>query len=248
MKQVTLQFFGNLQEVLPIQKKGTILTHNFWGTPTVKDTIQSQGVPHSEVDIILVNGHSVAFDTHIQEEDHIEVYPVGFPIQQESLIHLTAETPAERRFICDVHLGSLAKFLRMSGFDTQYRNDLDDDEITYLAEKENRIVLTRDRGILMRNRVIHGHLIRTTDQDEQIIETYNYYKLLPYLSPFTRCMRCNGKLHAVPKEEIVHRLELETVRLFNEFTICSDCRKIYWKGSHYVKMVRLLEKVRDDLK
>lgn len=205
----------------------------------MKDVIQAHGIPHTEVDVILISGEEVLFNRPLSDGENIEIFPAGSPVH--SSIHLTPQFPKERRFICDVHLGSLARFLRMAGFDTDYQNDFDDDEIVEIAQKENRIILTRDRGILMRNAVKYGYLLRSTDPHTQQEEIFRRFALSSRTAPFTRCMKCNGELISVKKATIVHRLQPDTIQGFDQFTLCNSCNQIYWRGSHFQKMLKRIE-------
>lgn len=157
--------------------------------------------------------------------------------------HLQPPMPGETRFVADGHLGRLAAYLRMLGFDTLYRSDYGDEEIARLSSTEDRSLLTRDRGLLKRNEVRRGYYLRATEPAQQLVEVLREFDLVPAITPFRRCMRCNALLHATLKESIRHRLLPKTAKYFEEFYICLDCERIYWKGSHYRRMVHLIESV-----
>ncbi len=151
------------------------------------------------------------------------------------------------RFILDVHLGKLARLLRMTGFDTLYRNDLDDPEIIRIAEDEDRIILTRDRGILKNKRVKHGHFVESTNPKEQLREVIDAFALKNNIHFLSRCIACNGTIEEVSKEEVQEELKPGTNQYFNEFFRCRDCGKIYWEGSHFDRMMHFYEEMKASL-
>lgn len=151
------------------------------------------------------------------------------------------------RFILDVHLGKLARLLRMTGFDTLYRNDLDDPEIIQIAENEDRIVLTRDRGILKNKRVKRGHFVESRYSKEQLKEIIDTFKLKDKICFLSRCIACNGTIEEVSKEEIQDELKPGTNQYFHEFFRCRDCGKVYWEGSHFDHMMNFYEEMKEDL-
>ncbi len=223
---VAIHFHGELSDFLPADKKGRPFEHPFFGKPTVKELIEGLGVPHTEIAVILVNQEAVGFDFHIHDRDHVDVYP------QLARQHLT--------FIADVHLGKLARYLRLLGFDTVYENDMSDERIIEIAEKEHRVILTRDLGILKKKRVIHGYFIRHTEPKKQLKEVVNRFKLKEAISPFTRCLECNEKLIQVEKDTIEEHLLPDTKRYFETFFQCPNCTRIYWEGSHVDRMDQLI--------
>jgi len=151
------------------------------------------------------------------------------------------------RFILDVHLGKLARLLRMAGFDTIYRNDLDDPEIIQIAEDEDRIVLTRDRGILKNKRVKHGHFVESRYAREQLREIIDVFELKESIRFLSRCIACNGTIAEVSKEEIEEELKPGTNQYFNDFFRCRDCGKVYWEGSHFDRMMNFYEEMKEEL-
>ena len=166
--------------------------------------------------------------------DRIEVYPLA----HDGILPLQ---PWEVRFVLDNHLGRLAGYLRMLGFDALYRNDYQDDELAEVSEHQDRLLLTRDRRLLMRNQVKRGYWVRSKIPRQQVSEVVGRFVLAGQVVPFRRCIRCNGLLQAVSKEEVLDRLQPLTRQYFNEFRICPDCGQIYWKGSHYERMQHLIE-------
>ena len=242
-KSAQFRFYEELNDFLPEHKKKTEYSYTFHGMPAVKDAIEAEGVPHTEVDLILVNGKSVGFDYSLQHDDRVSVYPVFETLDISPIVRLREKPLRESKFILDVHLGKLSKLLRMLGFDSSYRNDYSDPEIVNIALKEKRIILTRDRGILKINVVTHGYCIRSKKPKEQISEVLNRFDLFKQIKPFYRCMLCNGKLDKVDQESIQARLLPKTAQYYTEFYKCLKCDKIYWKGSHYEKMNNFIQKI-----
>ena len=230
------RFYEELNDFLPEEKRKHNFPYTFKINQTVKDAIESMGVPHTEIDLILANGRSVDFTYQLKNGDRIAVYPVFESFDIKPLIRLRPEPLREPRFVLDVHLGKLCKYLRMLGFDTIYRNDLDDAEIVDISLKEHRIILTRDLGILKNGLVSHGYWLRSQDPREQLQEVIRRFQLQDLIRPFHRCTVCNGFVEKVGKEKIAHLLRENTKKAFDEFFRCTSCKKIYWEGSHYDSM------------
>lgn len=233
-----IRFYEELNFFLPNEKKKVEFKTVLHPNQSIKDLIESIGIPHTEVDLILVNGQSVDFKYSPQNNDTISVYPVFESFDIQDVIKLRPAPLRETKFVLDVHLGKLVKKLRMLGFDTLYSNCYKDSEIAEISAEENRIVLTRDRGLLKRSIIKRGYLVRSENPDEQLDEVLKRFDLTRTIKKLSRCLNCNGKLYKVDKEEIIDELEPKTVRYFNEFTRCTDCGKIYWKGSHYNNMFK----------
>lgn len=243
MKQVHVRFYGELNDFLPLPRKMRLVTWKFDVSGSVKDMIESIGVPHTEVDLILANGEPVDFDHRLQEGERITVYPAFRSLDISQLIRMRREPLRRARFVVDTHLGRLAAYLRMLGFDTLYRNDYRDEELAKISAREDRVLLTRDCGLLMRTIVTRGYYLRATDPARQLVEVLQQFDLMASIAPFCRCMHCNAMLHATPKDAISYRLLPETKRHYEEFFICPQCDRIYWKGSHYRRMRHFIESV-----
>jgi uncharacterized protein len=224
-------FHGRLNDFLQKDRRGQRILVNFKGRQTVKHLAESLGVPHPEIGRFQVNSRVDALDTITQDGDDIEIHPIenGCPI--------------EPRFLLDCHLGRLTAHLRMLGFDCLYQNDFDDARMTEIVQREERILLTRDRRLLMRKVILHGYCLRSLDPLEQLTEVVHRFELTKRIRPFHRCLRCNHPLEPVDKETILDRLEPLTKKYFDEFHMCPDCRQIYWKGSHYERMARLIQQM-----
>jgi uncharacterized protein with PIN domain len=245
VKQATFRFYEELNDFLPAKKKKEEFIHHFEGNQSVKDAVEATGVPHVEIDLILVNGVSVDFKYILQHNDKVSVYPVFETLNIEGVTHLRSEPLRETKFILDVHLGKLAKYLRMLGFDTLYRNDNDDPEIIRISLAEHRIILTRDIGLLKVKTVTHAYFLRSQDPKEQLSEVLKYFNLVSTIDPFNRCIKCNGHLEPVEKEKIINQLEPLTIKYFNTFYKCNNCQCIFWEGSHYEHMQRFIKALKN---
>lgn len=230
------RFYAELNDLLPSGKRQKTLPYRFNGNPSIKDPIEAIGVPHTEVELIIVNGVSVGFDYRLQGGDNVSVYPVFESIDITPVIKLREKPLRKTAFILDVHLGKLARMLRMLGFDTEYQNDYHDSEIIKRSLAENRIIITRDRRLLHAKVVTHGYYVRSENPKEQLREVLHRFDLYPEVKPFQRCMMCNAVVEEVDKSKILDRLEPKTVLYYDEFYLCPGCKRIYWKGSHYAKL------------
>lgn len=246
MATAEFRFFEELNDFLPLHRRQVCFDHTFCGRCSVKDVIESLGVPHTEVDLILVDDRSVDFAYIVQDGDHVSVYPVFESFDIGPLQRLRPQPLRNSRFVADVHLGKLSRYLRLLGFDTLYRNDYADAELARVASAEKRILLTRDRDLLKRSIITHGYYIRSTQPRRQLQEVLNRFDLHRSVRSFLRCIRCNGLLETVTKEQIFDRLEPNTRRYFDRFWRCDDCRQIYWQGSHYAGLQRLVEELLDE--
>ncbi|MBZ0307115.1 MAG: Mut7-C ubiquitin/RNAse domain-containing protein, partial [Anaerolineae bacterium] len=208
---------------------------------SIKDMVESLNVPHPEVDVIVANGASVDFNYLVRDSDTFQVYPHDLTPPLVSLIRLYPPPLEEARFILDTHLGKLATYLRMLGFDTLYSNRYEDDVLAEVSFAEKRILLTRDLGVLKRGIVEYGYFVRSTHPERQLFEILKRYNLTQMLVPFKRCMTCNGPLEPIDKETISERLMPSTRVYYNEFYLCSHCDKIYWKGSHHERMKTFIQ-------
>ena len=244
MKKITIRFYEELNDFLPEEKRKVRFEQKFFGRESVKDLIEALGVPHTEIDMILVNGKSVDFNYILEDSDDVSVYPVfeSFDIEEEQ--RLRPKPLREPKFILDVHLGKLSRYMRMLGFDTYYKNDLDDSEIVDISLEEKRTILTRDIGLLKRGKVTHGYFVRNTEAEEQVEEIVNRFQLESRIKEFTRCIDCNTELIPIEKEKVIDKLPPKVREYYNEFFICPNCSKVYWKGSHVENMLRVVNKLK----
>ncbi len=243
MFQILMRFYEELNDFLPPTRRKVEFPLILNGKTSVKNVIESLGVPHTEIDLILVNQVSVDFSYIIHPHDRISVYPVFEAFDIAPIIQLRKKPLRKNRFVLDVHLGRLAVYLRFSGFDTFYRNNYTDEELAHISATEPRILLTRDRNLLKRSIVTHGYYVRETSPKRQVIEVFQRFQL-GLASPLQqRCTRCNALLRTIPKEQIVDRLLPGTRASYQDFSYCQTCDKIYWKGAHYQNMIKCLEKI-----
>jgi len=247
MHKIQIRFYEELNDFLPTEKKKKRFAHQFIDQTSVKDLIESLGVPHTEVDLILVNSKSVNFKYIINDGDDISVYPVFESFDISGVQHLRPKPLRKPKFIADVHLGRLARYLRVMGFDVLYKNDFEDDEIVRTSLKERRAILTRDRGILKRNEVTHGYWVRSTKVEEQVKEVLKRFDLKNEIKEFSRCVECNEPLKSIKKETIIDQLPPKVANLQNEFYRCPVCNKIYWKGTHHKRMLSFITSVREEV-
>jgi len=231
MKKAFFSFHGSLKDFLGSVHSDPWITCYYQGSQSVKHLIESLHVPHPEVGEISNNGVPIDHSYIVQDGDWIEV----FPFQLNG--HFTQD---EARFVLDNHLGRLAAYLRILGFDADYRNDFQDDELALVSSQEARILLTRDRGLLMRKIVTQGYCLRSLNPIQQLDEVVYRYHLAPIINPFQRCVHCNHQLQPVEKTEVLERLEPLTRKYFYEFHICQACHHIYWKGSHYERLAKFI--------
>ncbi len=240
MATAWLRFYEELNDFLPPARRKVEFAYPFDRRASVKDVIESLGVPHTEVDLILVNGRSVGFDHIVRDGERISVYPVFEGLDIGPVQRLRPEPLRDPRFVCDANLGRLAKYLRLLGLDTGYRNDYRDAEVAELSVREGRILLTRDRRLLRRRILTHGYFVRAQDPRAQTREVLRRFDLGGRARPFTRCIRCNGLLEDVDKTAILDRLEPKTRKYYDRFKRCRQCGHIYWQGSHHQRARALI--------
>jgi uncharacterized protein with PIN domain len=243
MNQLTIRFYAELNDFLLDDQKQIEIQHAFRGRPSIKDLIESLGVPHTEVDVILVDGQSVSFSHQIVGGERISVYPTFESLDVRPVLRLRPEPLRQSKFVLDVHLGKLASYLRLAGFDSLYHNDSEDAELAKTSFENKRILLTKDRGLLKRKDVTHGYLVREVHPRHQLLEVFKRFDLFKSVRPFHRCMRCNGLIESVEKELILTKIPSETQEHYHHFKSCTDCHRVYWKGPHYRRMNALLESV-----
>lgn len=243
MKKVYFRFYAELNDFLAVENQQHTFAYHFWGSPSVKDAIQALGVPHTEVSLVLVNSTAVDLSYRLLPGDRVSVYPVFRSIDMPGAGAMLPRPMGGIKFIADSHLGKLSRYLRMLGFDVFYDNQFDDAEIIDLSIKDNRVILTRDLGILKNSKVTSGYFLRSQAPQEQVREVVRRFDLIDHFAPFSRCMECNGKLKEVNKTAVIHQLQPQTLNDFNEFFECQGCAKVYWKGSHYDRMWKMIDQL-----
>jgi hypothetical protein len=236
MNWVIFRFDSDFDVFLLPNHRDVEFKYFFKGNPSLKNLIEAVRVPHTEVGKIVVNQQIGTLNDQAQNGDMIRVYSIRHSGAWTNWDVGETSKPIQPRFILDNHLGKLAIYLRMLGFDALYRNDYQDDELTLVAAQEGRILLTRDRGLLMRRRIACGYYVRSMLPGKQVVEVLQRYRLYEQIRPFRRCLRCNEPLAPVEKATIQDRLEPLTRQYYDEFHLCPKCNQIYWKGSHYERM------------
>ena len=237
------RFYEELNDFLPAHLRKQPFPVEVDRSRSVKDAIESAGVPHTEVDLILVDGNPVGFDCVIHGGERIAVYPEFERLDIAPLQRLRERPLREPRFVADAHLGKLARHLRMAGFDCLWSNDYSDDEIVGYSVAQMRTILTRDKGILKRRIVTRGYFVRETDSEAQLAEVIRAFQLEGMLRPFTRCRECNVELNEVEKERVLELLPAGVRQLYDRFKLCSGCGRVYWEGTHYERMRRVLARL-----
>jgi uncharacterized protein with PIN domain len=242
MADITFTFHNNLKGLLnkELACRPSFL-HHLERRASVKDVIESLGVPHAVIGGLTVNGRESDFNYILLNKDSVLVNPLTPPVNPLAP-HILRPTPLPGiSFVVDVNAGKLAMLLRMLGFDTLYENDARNGKLAEIASSQNRILLTRDVSLLKRKIIMHGYLLQDQDPTQQAIKVVRLYDLKTKIKPMSRCMPCNGMLEPVTKEAIMDRLEPLTKKYYHTFHICRDCGKIYWPGSHHEKIMDCIE-------
>lgn len=248
MGQIRYRFHKELNDFIKPTLRNVEIISELNRKASVKDIIETYGVPHTEVALILVNEISVDFSYIVQDGDTICVYPSSECSEKKQLLKLRPEPPLTPKFVVDANLGRLAHYLRLLGFDCLYHNNFSDDMVATISKEDDRIVLTRDRSLLQRKIITYGYFVRATIPKIQVKEILNRFNLFRLIAPFVRCTRCNGTLEKIEKLKIEHRLKPLTKQYYNDFLICTTCSQIYWQGSHYTRAMQLIDEFKADVK
>jgi uncharacterized protein with PIN domain len=236
----TFRFYGNLNDFLPRERRQHDIATPCARMATTKHMIEALGVPHTEVELVLVNGEPTGLDLLLEEGDRVAVYPRFTRLDIADLAPAPTLPPGRLRFVADAHLGGLARLLRMAGFDTIYDNSLRGDQVEALAVEEERLVLTRDRELLKRRTIAYGCYVRALQAQTQLREVFERLGLAERARPFTRCLHDNAPLRTVAKAEVLARLPPQVAATQDEFSTCDMCGRVYWKGSHWERMAGML--------
>lgn len=243
---VEARCYAELNDLLRPDRRGHTFTVQVAAGTTVKDLAESLGVPHTEIEVILVNGDSVDFTQQVADGDRVSLYPVFESIDVTPIIRLRPTPLRQTQFVLDVHLGRLARYLRLLGFDAMWRNDASDEDLASISVLEKRILLSRDRGLLKRSAVTHGYCVRETAWRAQVVEVLRRFDLFEAIAPFSRCLECNGRLEPVGKAAVEANLPPRTRRDHEEFHRCRDCGRVYWQGSHFDRLRAVVADIRDE--
>jgi len=234
------RFYEELNDFLPEERRKRDFDIEIDRARSVKDAIESVGVPHVEVDLVLVDGISVDFTHLLRGGERVAVYPMFERLDITPLLRLRPRALRDPRFVADVHLGKLARHLRMAGFDTLWDNGWDDGEIVVLAAAQRRTILTRDKGMLRRSEVERGYFVRATQSEAQLAEVLRALQLEALVQPFARCRECNGLLEDVPKSDVIDRLPDKVRGHYERFKRCPGCDRVYWEGTHFERMRKII--------
>jgi len=243
MVTATFRFYGELNDFLARERRGRAFATPCARAATTKHMVEALGVPHTEVELVLVNGEPAGLDDILEDGDRVAVYPRFTLLPMADVARLDQRPPGRVRFVADAHLGGLARLLRMAGFDTIYRNTLHDAEIEAIALDEGRAVLTRDRELLKRRGIGYGCYVRALKAEAQLREVVDRFGLAERMRPFTLCLSCNAPLRLVAKADVLDRLPPRVAATHDEFSSCDRCRGVFWKGSHWQRMARVLDAV-----
>ncbi len=238
--RVTIRLYAELNDFVPAARRQVAFTVSCGSRAIAKDLVESIGVPHTEVDLLLVNGEPVDFLHQLVEGDRLAVYPVFESFDIASVTRVRPEPLRDPRFVLDAHLGRLAAYLRFVGFDCVYRNDIADEDAARLSVEERRILLTRDQGLLKRRAVTHGYYVREVTPARQLSEVVARFDLGRLARPFTRCSRCNTSLVPAGEDKVARVVPDRSRRFFREFAACPSCGRVYWKGSHFARLERIV--------
>ena len=240
MRHAILRFYGELNDFLPASLRQRTICRGFDALPSVKDLIESCGIPHTEIDLVLINGDAVDLAHEVADGDRVAVYPHFRTLGLPSGMNLLPEPQSTARFVLDVHLGRLAGYLRLAGFDAAYRNDCADEDLAAVSRNEDRILLTRDRELLKRSIVSRGYFVRETIPRRQLAEVIRRFDLARAMTPLTRCARCNEVLAPAAKEAVADRLPAHVRSTRCVFLRCPGCGRVYWDGTHVDQIRRFL--------
>ncbi|ODU47244.1 MAG: twitching motility protein PilT [Thiobacillus sp. SCN 63-374] len=243
MVNATFRFYEELNDFLAPARRKQAFSVLCAEAATTKHMIEALGVPHTEVELILVNGESADFGRILQDGDRVAVYPRFEAMDVTPLLKVRDHPLRETRFVADAHLGGLARMLRMLGFDTLYDNHFHDDTIVAICEQDGRIVLTRDRELLKRRAVTHGCYVHALKPEAQLKEIVERLDLARSARPFALCLHCNVPLRPVDKASVVDRLPPRVRMHYDRFSVCDMCGRVYWEGSHWLHMRQILDSV-----
>lgn len=224
--EIHIQFAPELALFVPHGRRGEATPLTTDGVSSLGHVVESAGVPLTEVGALRVDGRELPRSYVPAAGDSVRVDPVTRPQQVPG---------APLRFLLDVHLGTLARRMRLLGVDTAYEStDIGDPALATRSATEKRVMLSRDRGLLHRRELWAGAFVYSTRPDDQLHDVLDRFR--PDLRPWTRCTACNGLLRAATREEVADRLESGTRRSYDVFAQCEECGRAYWKGAHHEQL------------
>lgn len=243
---VTFRFYAELNDFLAPEARGTVIETSYVVSPSVKDAVEALGVPHVEVDLIVVNDEPVAFDYRLKPGDRVAVYPVFEALDIAPTSRLGRPPLRCPRFVADVHLRKLSRLLRLMGLDVLHSPTFTDPELVEVSVQARRILLTRDRALLKHGRLTHGYWVRSVHPRQQAVEVVRRFDLAGEVRLFTRCPRCNGVLEPVAKEDVLPRIPPRTAAWVDDYVVCTSCGKLYWHGTHVDRIRSALDEILRD--
>ncbi|MFO7877638.1 MAG: Mut7-C RNAse domain-containing protein [Desulfovermiculus sp.] len=243
MPACTLCFHRELTEFLPASTTDGIIRYELNRRSSIKDIVESLGPPHTEIGKIRVHNQPVDFGFIPEPGQTIHLHPLLPPVNPCLPSLLRPHPLPELRFIVDVNVGKVAKLLRMLGLDAAFHFSWRDEQIADKADREGRIALSKDRGLLKRKQIMWGRLVRGHTPNEQFLDVMNFFEIHPPFAIFSRCLACNMTLEPVAKKDIEYRLKPKTRLYYHRFYLCPQCQRIYWRGSHYQRMQSWLQKI-----
>lgn len=236
MSQVIARFYAELNDFLSPERRGKDIIFTFQEGEQIFGFLHSIGVPPEKVDLILLNGASVGLYDRLKNNDRLSCYPVFESFDIRNVTRIRPMPLRRPTFAVDAHLGKLATFLRLLGFDTVYQPGITDDKLLDISLADERAILSKDRRLLEHRSITRGYRVLSDDPREQLGEVLHRFDLYSSVSPFTRCLRCNTLFETILKETIIDRLPLKVQQFYDEFYYCRQCDQVFWKGSHYQKM------------
>lgn len=242
MKKAILTAIGSLQDFPAPSGTQDSIEVSFELQPSVKDAIEAEGIPHTAIFGVTINGKQQGLDYNLRDGDEI----VAYPFEEVNHTKLDPIFSAPEAFICDVHLGKLTKTLRLLGFDTLFDNQWDDEKIIRQSNRQRRMILTRDLELLKNGSTQYGYWVRSTDPDRQIEELFQRFFLSDNIDPFTRCMKCNGFLNKVPLDQVSDRVPPKVKQWHSDYRQCESCGQVYWQGSHYEKLKKKVNQLKKE--
>ncbi|MFC2079224.1 Mut7-C RNAse domain-containing protein [Candidatus Bipolaricaulota bacterium] len=246
--RATIRFYAELNDFLPPEERQRDIEVSFFVSPSIKDAIEALGIPHVEVDLILVERRSVGFGYRLEANERVSVYPVFESLDVASLTRLQDRPLRRPTFVADVHLRKLAKLLRLLGLDVLHSNSYTNSELVSISKGEDRILLTRDRMLLKHGDLTHGYWVRSIYPQVQAVEVLRRFDLSRHVSPFTRCPLCNGLLQRIAKADALDRIPPKTAVWLDDYFECTTCEKLYWHGTHAERIDKLVTQIVNDAK
>jgi len=241
--RVTVRIYEELNSFLPESRQKRDFSFELEEGATIQQLLSNLELPLSQVDLILVNGESVGVSFPLKAGDRISIYPVFERLNIAPVLKIRPAPLRKPRFICDVHLGKLATYMRMAGLDADYRNNFSGRQLIQLSVELGKIILTKNRGLLKNKRITHGYLVIQNLPKLQLAEIISCFDLKQWCSPLSRCLRCNLPVHSISKDDAVGKVAPRVLEMHDQFMKCDGCSRVYWKGTHYESMMSWISRL-----